>query len=461
VSAIDPALVTYCNEHQAEFLEELARWVAIPSMSADPERIGDVRKCCERVVERMRSIGLDAVVLETDGNPIAYGEWLNAPGKPTALIYGHYDVQPVDPIDLWKSPPFEATVRNGNVYGRGTVDDKGQVLMHLAAIEAHMRTRGCLPLNVKVVVEGEEEIGSPNFDTAVERYRERFMADVAIISDTSVYAEDTPSLTTSLRGLVHWEVTVNGPTDDLHSGFFGGIVVNPIEALARIIVALKDENGLVLVPGFYDGVNELTPTLRDELKALAYDEKREAEGLGVPELAREEGRLALERLWHRPTLEWNGIWGGYQGPGSKTIIPSWAKVKISARLVGEQHPERVREALTRFVTSLAPRGVRVSVESYGGVRAVTVSRDHPAVRAAARAMEAGFGKAPVFIGAGGSIGPVETFDRVLGLPQIMLGVGLPDDHIHAPNEKFSLSQFFGGVKTVASLYDEVAKSMNA
>ncbi len=459
MSAIDPALVRYCDAHQAEFLEELGRWIAIPSISADPLRVADVRLCCDRIVERMRAIGLDAEVLETDGNPLAYGQWLGAPGKPTALIYGHYDVQPVDPVDLWRTPPFEATVRDGNLYGRGSVDDKGQVLMHLAAIEAHMRERGALPINVKVVVEGEEEIGSPNFDAAVERYRERFAADLAIISDTAVYAEDTPSLTTSLRGLVHWEISLHGPADDLHSGFFGGVVVNPIEALARIVASFKDENGRVRIPGFYDGVPELTPELRGELTALAFDEKREAEALGVPELVGEAGRLALESLWHRPTLECNGIWGGYQGPGSKTIIPSWAKVKVSARLVGRQDPDAVRRVVTEFVESAAPRGVRVSVESSGGVKPVVVSRDHPVVLAAARAMEAGFGKAPVFIGAGGSIGPVETFDRVLGLPQIMLGVGLPDDHIHAPNEKFSLSQFFGGIKTVASLYDEVAKSV--
>jgi acetylornithine deacetylase/succinyl-diaminopimelate desuccinylase-like protein len=458
MSAIDPALVRYCDAHRDDFLEELRQWVAIPSISADPQRVDDVRRCCERIVERMRAIGLDAKVLETAGNPLAYGQWLGAPGKPTALVYGHYDVQPVDPVELWRTPPFEATVRDGNVYGRGTVDDKGQVLMHLAAIEAHMRERGALPINVKVVVEGEEEIGSPNFDAAVERYRERFSADLAIISDTAVYAEDTPSLTTSLRGLVHWEIALHGPSDDLHSGFFGGVVVNPIEALARIVASFKDKDGRVLVPGFYDGVPELTPELRGELMALAFDEKDEAEKLGVPELVGEAGRLALENLWHRPTLECNGIWGGYQGPGSKTIIPSWAKVKISARLVGSQEPEHVKRAVTAFVTSLAPRGTRVSVESDGGVRPVVISRDHPVVKAAARAMEAGFGKAPVFIGAGGSIGPVETFDRVLGLPQIMLGVGLPDDHIHAPNEKFSLSQFFGGIKTVASLYDEVAKS---
>jgi acetylornithine deacetylase/succinyl-diaminopimelate desuccinylase-like protein len=461
MAAIDPALVRYCDEHRDDFLAELREWIAIPSISADPLRAGDVRRCCERLVERMRAIGLNAMTLETGGNPLAYGEWLGAPGQPTALIYGHYDVQPVDPIELWRTPPFEATVRDGNVYGRGAVDDKGQVLMHFAAIESHLRTRGTLPINLKVVIEGEEEIGSPNFDAAVERYRDRFAADLAIISDTAVYAEDTPSLTTSLRGLVHWEISIDGPTDDLHSGYFGGIVSNPIEVLARIVASLKDERGRVLVPGFYDGVTDLTPELRSELEALVFDEAIEAANLGVSEFGGEHGRLALERMWHRPTLECNGVWGGYQGPGTKTIIPSWAKAKLSARLVGEQDPESVRRAVVAFVEALAPRGVRVTIESSGGVRPVVVSRDHPAVLAAARAMHAGFGKVPVFIGTGGSIGPVATFDRILKLPQILLGVGLPDDHIHAPNEKFSLSQFFGGVKTAASLYDELAKSLSS
>lgn len=454
---IDRALVAYCNEHEADHLEELGRWVSIPSISADPQRRGDVRRCCERLVDRMREIGLEADVLETGGNPLAYGQWLNAPGQPTILIYGHYDVQPVDPIDLWKSPPFEATVRDGNVYGRGTVDDKGQVLMHLAAIDAHLRTRGRLPINVKIVVEGGEEIGSPHFDDAVARYTDRFTADVAVISDTSVYAEDVPSLTTSLRGLVHWEITVHGPSEDLHSGYYGGVVRNPIEALACIIASLKDENGRVAIPGFYDGVGEFDEATIAELRALPYDEAREAAILGIPSLAGESGRMPLERMWFRPTLECNGIWGGYSGPGSKTIVPSWAKAKISARLVGDQDPLHVRRIVAAFLKNAAPSGVRVSVTDEGAVRPIVVSRDHPAVAAAARAMEAGFGKAPVFIGTGGSIGPVATFDRILRLPQVLIGVGLPDDHIHAPNEKFTLSQFFGGIKTVAALYDELAR----
>ncbi|HZZ01112.1 MAG TPA: dipeptidase [Candidatus Baltobacteraceae bacterium] len=458
MAKIDPALAQFCDERQPAHLDELKRWIAIPSISADPGRVGDVSNCCLLIVDRMREIGLDASVLETDGNPIAYGEWLGAPGKPTILIYGHYDVQPVDPIELWTSPPFEGTVRDGKIFGRGAVDDKGQVLMHLAAIDAHLRTRGRLPVNVKVVVEGEEEIGSPNFDTAVDRYKRQFSADAAVISDTSVFAEDVPSLTTSVRGLVHWEIEVRGPAEDVHSGYFGGVVHNPLEALAQIIAGLKDAQGRVTVEGFYDGVGDLDSALASELRALPYDESHEAAQLGVPSLAGEAGRMPLERMWYRPTLECNGMWGGYSGPGYKTIIPSWGKAKLSARLVGEQDPLRVRRAVSEHIAQHAPAGVRVNVSDGGEVRPVVISREHPVVAAAARAMEAGFGKIPVFIGTGGSIGPVATFDKILKLPQVLVGVGLPDDRIHAPNEKFNLTQFFGGIKTMAALYDEVAAS---
>lgn len=454
---IDAAIVEYCDRNEARQLEALKALIAIPSVSADPAHEADVRRCCGRLVEAMRALGLEARVLETGGNPLAYGEWTGAPGKPTVLVYGHYDVQPVDPVELWESPPFQAEVRDGKLFGRGAVDDKGQVAMHLAAIEAHLRTRGRLPVNVKVVVEGEEEIGSPNFDAAVERYRHEFAADLAVISDTAVYAPDVPSLTTSLRGVVHLEIAIQGPEQDVHSGYFGGLLRNPIEALAGIIAGLKDADGRVTIPGFYDGVDELDAASHARLRALPYDEAREARQLGVPELAGERGRPPLERAWFRPTLECNGIWGGYSGPGSKTIVPAWAKAKLSARLVGQQDPERVRGAIARYVERIAPAGVRVTVvEEPGGVRPVTIAHDHPAVAAAARAMEAGFGKPPIFIGTGGSIGPVATFDRVLHLPQVLIGVGLPDDCIHAPNEKFDLHQFFGGIKTIAAFYDELA-----
>jgi len=453
----DASIERYLDDHRDAYVDELRSLIAIPSVSADPAHAPDVQRCCERLVQRMSEIGLDARVLPTGGNPLAYGEWLGAPGKPTILIYGHYDVQPADPLELWQSPPFAAEVRDGKIFGRGAVDDKGQVLMHLAALEAHLRTRGRLPLNVRIIVEGEEEIGSPNFESALARYRELFAADVAIISDTAVFAEDVPSLTTSVRGLVHWEVTVHGPAADTHSGYYGGILRNPIEALARIIAQLKDGDDRIAVPGFYDGVAELDAAQTAELRALPFEEAHEAAQLGVPQLCGERGRLALERMWFRPTLECNGIWGGYQGPGSKTIIPSWAKAKLSARLVGEQDPVRVRELVAAYIERVAPSGVRVEVEHGGFTRAVVIARDHAAVGAASRAMQAGFGKAPVYIGTGGSIGPVASFDRILALPQVMIGVGLPDDQIHAPNEKFTLSQFFGGIATMCALYDELAE----
>jgi acetylornithine deacetylase/succinyl-diaminopimelate desuccinylase-like protein len=453
--------IEFIRDNRERYLDELKAWIACPSVSADPARHAEVRRSAEAVVARMRAAGLtDAEVLETDGLPVAYGSWLHAPGAPTVLVYGHHDVQPEDPIALWTSPPFEGTVRDGKIYGRGSVDDKGQVLMHLAALEAHLRTRGSLPINVKVVVEGEEEIGSPSFEAFLAREKERLACDVVVVSDTAVFAEDVPSLTVSLRGLVHWEVTVSGPTSDLHSGYFGGLVVNPIEALARMIATLRDDAGRVAVPGFYDGVPELGASERAELAALPFDVAKEAAALGVPALVGgERERIPLERMWFRPTLELNGIYGGYQGPGGKTIVPSFARAKISARLVGDQDPAAVKRAVREHLERVAPPGVRVEIEDDGDVRAVTTSREHPAVGAAARAMERGFGKPPVFIGTGGTIGPVSSFDRILHLPQVLIGVGLPDDAIHAPNEKFDLAQFFGGIETMAYLYDELAEAL--
>jgi acetylornithine deacetylase/succinyl-diaminopimelate desuccinylase-like protein len=454
-------LIDYIRGNRERYLAELAAWIACPSVSADPARHAEVRRSAEAVVARMRAAGLtEAEVLETDGLPVAYGSWLHAPGAPTVLIYGHHDVQPEDPIELWHSPPFVATEREGKLYGRGSVDDKGQVLMHLAALEAHLHVRGNLPLNVKVVVEGEEEIGSPSFEAFLARERERLACDVVVVSDTAVFAEDVPSLTVSLRGLVHWEVAVEGSTSDLHSGYFGGLVLNPIEALARMIATLRDAEGRVTVAGFYDGVVEPSPGEHAEIASLPFDGEREARALGVPALfGGERGYLPLERMWLRPTLELNGIWGGYQGPGSKTIIPSFAKAKISARLVAGQDPEHVKRAVGDHLERVAPPGVRVRIESPGGVRAVSTSREHPAVAAAARAMERGFGKPPVFIGTGGTIGPVSSFDRILHLPQVLIGVGLPDDQIHAPNERFDLAQFYGGIETMSYLYDELAEAL--
>jgi acetylornithine deacetylase/succinyl-diaminopimelate desuccinylase-like protein len=454
-------VVAYIRANRDRYVAELTEWIAGPSISADPAFGADVRRSAETAVARMRAAGLtQALVLETDGHPVAFGSWLHAPGAPTVLIYGHHDVQPADPLDLWTSPPFAAEVREGKIFGRGAVDDKGQVLMHVAALEAHLRANGRLPVNVKVVVEGEEQIGSPHFEAFLARERERLACDVVVVSDTAVFAEDVPSLTVSLRGLVEWEVGVFGPATDLHSGNFGGIVRNPIEALAQMLATLKDASGRVTVPGFYDGVRALGDDEREQIAALPYDEAREARALGVSELAGgERGLLPLERAWSRPTLELNGIWGGYQGPGGKTIVPSFAKAKLSARLVPDQDPEHVKRVVADFLSAKAPPGVRCEIDARGSVRAVETSRDHPAVVAAARAMERGFGKAPVFIGIGGTIGPVSSFDRILHLPQVLIGVGLPDDAIHAPNEKFDLHQFFLGIETMAYLYDELASAL--
>ncbi|MGH7708536.1 MAG: dipeptidase [Vulcanimicrobiaceae bacterium] len=455
------SLIEFVRANRSRYLDELSAWIACPSVSADPARHADVRRSAEAVVARMSAAGLAcAAVLETDGLPVAYGEWLGAPGAPTILIYGHHDVQPEDPVDRWHSPPFVGTVRDGKIFGRGSVDDKGQVLMHLAAIEAHLHVNRRLPLNVKVVVEGEEEIGSPSFEAFLARERERLACDVAVISDTAVFAEDVPSLTVSLRGLVHWDVRVHGPTTDVHSGYFGGIVKNPIEALAQLLALLKDGDGRVAIPGFYDGVRETTAAERAEIESLPFDATAEARALGVPELAGgERGRAPLERMWRRPTLELNGIYGGYQGPGTKTIVPGFAHAKLSARLVPAQDPRHVRRVVREFIERNLPPGVRVEIDDGGDVRAVETSRDHPAVAAAARAMERGFGKPPVFIGTGGTIGPVSSFDRVLALPQVLIGVGLPDDAIHAPNEKFDLGQFYGGIETMVYLYAELAEAL--
>jgi acetylornithine deacetylase/succinyl-diaminopimelate desuccinylase-like protein len=456
-------MIEFVRANHERYVQELAAWIACPSVSNDPARHGEVRRSAEFAVARMRAAGLtESLVLESDGLPLAYGSWLHAAGAPTVLIYGHHDVQPEDPAELWHSPPFAGTVRGGKLYGRGAVDDKGQVLMHLAALEAHLRVRGRLPLNVKLVIEGEEEIGSPNFESFLAREHKRLACDIVVVSDTAVFAEEVPSLTVSLRGLVTWEVTVRGPATDLHSGYFGGLVTNPIEALARMLATLRDERGVIAVAGFYEGVREVPARERAELAWLPYDASREAQTLGVPELAGgERDRSPLERAWFRPTLECNGIWGGYQGPGSKTIVPSYAKAKLSARLVEGQDPASVKRALTEHFERVAPPGVSVAIESAGDVRAVATSRDHPAVAAAARAMQRGFGKPPVFIGNGGTIGPVSSFDRILHLPQVLIGVGLPDDAIHAPNEKFDLGQFFGGIETMAYLYDELAQALAA
>jgi acetylornithine deacetylase/succinyl-diaminopimelate desuccinylase-like protein len=438
-------------------LEQLKAHLRIPSISAQPEHAADVRRSAEELAAGATRAGLTAEVLETGGHPAVYAERMVDPALPTVLIYGHHDVQPVDPLDEWVSPPFEPTERDGALFARGAVDDKGQVWMHLAALGAHLAVRGEYPINVRLLVEGEEEIGSVNFDALVEKNSQRLQADFAVVSDNAMFARDVPSLMTGLRGLAMVDVLVEGPSLDLHSGLFGGAVANPVEALARIMVSLKDPvTGRVTVPGFYDDVNELSDDERSQIAALPFDEAGfRADAGGVDALPGEAGRTVLERIWTRPTLEFNGIWGGYQGPGSKTIIPARAGCKISCRLVPNQSPERVAEMVAAAVRAAAPEGVRVTADPKPGGRPVLTPTDHPAVRAAAAAMEAVLGKAPVFVRGGGSVPPVETFQRVLGIQSVLVGMGLPDDRIHAPNEKFDLGQFRAGTRVLARLWDTV------
>ena len=458
----DVDLDAYCAAHQDRFVAELIESLRIPSVSGDPAYAPDVR----RHAEHLRQAALDAgfrraELVETHGHPAVYAERIVDPALPTALIYGHHDVQPVDPLDEWLSPPFEPEVRDGDLFGRGAVDDKGQVWMHLKAVEAHLRTRGELPLNLKLIVEGEEESGSIHFEELVEAEHERLRADVLVVSDTSVVARDVPSLTVGLRGLAGVEVRVDGPAVDLHSGRFGGAVMNPIDALARILAGLHDPvTGRVTVPGFYDDVRELSAEERAGLARVPFDDaefRRQAEG--IPASAGEQGFTVLERLGARPTLEFNGIWGGYSGPGSKTIIPATAGVKITCRLVPDQLPADIAGKVARAVLAAAPPGVTVRAEPKDGGRPVLTPIDHPAVQAAARSVAQVFGKDPLYMREGGSIPPVETFSRLMGMPAVLAGFGLPDDRIHAPNEKFSLDMYAKGIRTLAHLWDEVAAAL--
>ncbi|HSP65245.1 MAG TPA: dipeptidase [Candidatus Deferrimicrobium sp.] len=452
----------YCTANQPRFVDELIEFLRIPSISAQPEHAADVRRNAEHLARAASDAGFTTVeVVETEGHPAVYAERLVDPTLPTVLVYGHHDVQPVDPLDEWVSPPFEPQVRDGRLHARGAVDDKGQVYMHIKAVEAHLHTRGELPVNLRLLVEGEEEVGSEHFEALVGELGGRLAADVAVVSDTGIFARGVPSLTVGLRGLAGVEVEVRGPSLDLHSGSFGGVVQNPVEALARMLASLKGPaTGRVTVPGFYDDVAEPTAAERDGYRSLPFDEAAfRATAGGISATVGEEGWSILERRWVRPTLEINGIWGGYQGPGSKTIIPAHAGAKITCRLVPNQNPEVIAELVSEALIAATPPGVTVEVRAKGGGGPVVTPADHPAVRAASRAMGAVFGQEPVIIREGGSIPPVEVFQRVLGLQSVLVGTGLPDDQIHAPNEKFDLDHYAMGIRVLARLWDEMATEM--
>ncbi|HZU06083.1 MAG TPA: dipeptidase [Chloroflexota bacterium] len=450
-------ILAYLDAQRERFLQDLIACLRIPSISSATAHREDVRRCAEHVAAHLRRIGLPRVeVLPTGGHPVVYGEWCAAPGAPTALVYGHYDVQPVDPLPLWQTPPFEPVVRDGLLFARGAVDDKGQVYMHFAVVEAYLATRGRLPLNLKFLIEGEEEIGSPHLDAFVAAHRDLLAADVGVISDTPMYDADHPSLCYGLRGLAYLQVEVEGPASDLHSGTWGGIVANPALALAQILAQLKDANGRVTVPGFYDAVRPLTEEERAAFAALPFDPGRVATELGVPCLVGEAEYTPLERLWARPTLDVHGLWGGFSGEGAKTVIPARAGAKLSCRLVPDQDPAEITRLLAAHIERLAPPGVRVRVEALHGGRPVLTPLHHPALRAAGRAVERGFGKPPVFIREGGSIPFVATLVEELKLPCVLLGVGLPDERTHAPNEHFHLENFYRGMRAVAYLWEELA-----
>jgi acetylornithine deacetylase/succinyl-diaminopimelate desuccinylase-like protein len=450
-------LDAYWQANRERQLAWLIDYVRMPSISSSPEHADEVRRCGQWTVAEMERIGLrNGRLLETGGHPAAYAEWLEAPGAPTVLVYGHYDVQPVDPLELWDSPPFEPSLRNGELYGRGSVDDKGQVLMHWAAVEALFQVEGRLPVNLKFVVEGEEEIGSPNLDACIERHLDLLKADVAVISDTAMYGHGIPSLCYGLRGLAYLQIDVQGPNSDLHSGSFGGAVANPCNALAEILARLKDEAGRVLIPGFYDAVRPLSEGERAELAKLPFDEAAYRAAIDVDALTGEPGFSPLERLWARPTLDVNGLWGGFQGPGAKTIIPAEAHAKVSCRLVPDQDPDEIARLFQDYVRSIAPAGVRVSVQPLHGGRPSITPIDHPATLAAKRALERAFQKEVVFMREGGSIPVVATFDSLLHVPTVLLGVGLPDEHAHAPNERLNLDNFYRGIQAAAYLWHELA-----
>jgi acetylornithine deacetylase/succinyl-diaminopimelate desuccinylase-like protein len=451
-------VIDFINVNREQYLEELKALLAIPSISALPEHAGDVRRCADWCAGEMRRIGLGNVrLIETPGNPVVYGDWLGAPGAPTILFYGHYDVQPVDPLELWESPPFEATIRDGEIYARGAADDKGQVFMHMKAVEAHLKQNGRLPLNIKFILEGEEEVGSEHLDDFVKSHQTELKADVVVISDSGMFARGVPSICYGLRGLVYFQIDLRGSSTDLHSGSFGGAVANPAFVLAQMIAQMKDRGGRIKIPGFYDDVQPLQEAERQAWASLPFNEKKYRKDFGIPKLAGETGFTTLERTWARPTLEVNGLLSGFTGEGAKTVLPAVAMAKISMRLVPNQDPNRIAELFEAYVMKLAPKTVDVKVTRMHGGKPWMTSFDNAFVQAAGRAIEKGFGRAPIFTREGGSIPVVSTFQEVLGLPSVLFGVGLPDENAHAPNEKLDLTNFHNGVIASAYLYDEVAR----
>ncbi len=454
--APDLALADYVAAERGRILATLFEWLRIPSISAHPDRADDVRRSAEFTADLLREAGFEHVeLLETEGAPSVYGDWLHAgPDSPTVVVYGHHDVQPADPLDQWRSPPFEPVVVDGECRARGAVDDKGQVLYEIEAARGLLRRDGRLPVNLKFLVEGEEEVGSPHFEALLHAERDRLRCDAVVVSDTTMWAPDVPSVCMGMRGLVAFDVTVRTGSIDLHSGVFGGSVPNPAHLIARLVAALHDDAGRVAVPGFYDDVRPLTEAEQSSLALLPFSTDDWKAKAGVRRLEGEEGRSTLERTWTRPTCDVVGITTGYGGAGIKTIVPASGNFKVTFRLVADQDPAAVGAAFTGWLRARVPEGVDVEIVPEGAVAPALTPADHPAVGALCRAIERVWGTAPLFTREGGS-GPEEALGRVLAAPVLYLGIGLPDDRFHAPNERMVMDQFWKGLLAAGELWHEI------
>ena len=452
-------LDAYLHEHRTRIQDELFDFLRIPSVSARSEHRNDMLRAADWLADSMSRIGIETQIHETPGHPIVLGEWRKAgAGRPTVLVYGHYDVQPAEPLDLWTSPPFEPTVRDGKLFARGSVDDKGQLFLHVKAIEAHLATRGTLPVNVIVLAEGEEEVGSEHLAEFIERHKELLRCDAVVISDSAMFAPGIPSILSSLRGMAYFQIDVQGPSGDLHSGSYGGAVMNPATALARIIATFHDADGHVAIAGFYDEVQDWPAAVREGMRQLPFDEATFRHETGVKEVFGEKGYTTLERVWTRPTCELNGLLSGYTGEGAKTVLPAKAMAKVSCRLVPDQTPEEIQRLMQEHVRRVTPPGVTVTVRHLHGGRPWRADLAGPLYDAATRALEAAFGRTPVITGEGGSIPVVGDFERILGAPVLLVGFGLPGENAHAPDEWMSVDNFEKGTRAIAALWDEMARS---
>ncbi|MBI9070415.1 MAG: dipeptidase [Melioribacteraceae bacterium] len=453
-------VIKYVDENLEKFIEELKDYIRIPSISTLPENKNDMITCAKFVEANLKSIGIKTTkIIKTDGHPLVYGEWLQAKDKPTVLVYGHYDVQPIDPIELWDTDPFEPVVKDGKIWARGADDDKGQSFVHIKAVEAYLKTKKELPVNVKFLFEGEEEIGSSSLETFLKSKegKDLLKCEAILISDTSLYGEGIPTITYGLRGLAYLEVELTGPNRDLHSGSFGGAIANPINELAKMIAKLHDENGTITIPNFYDEVPEVTKQEKENFEALKFNDKKFAKEYKVAELSGEKGFSTLERLWTRPTLDCNGIFGGFTGEGAKTVLPSKATAKISMRLVPNQDPKKVAKIFTKYIKTLTPKSCKIKVTEMHGGNPVVVPLDDKAIVAASEAVSKSFGKKTVYTREGGSIPIVVEFVKQLKSPAVLMGLGLDTDNIHSPNEHFSLKSFERGILSSIYFLDNYSK----